>query len=143
MTTLRLVALALLATPLAAQYTYYYADTLTSVNSSNWTQNGDFTTGSSGLVAPDDNGGSLISTLSSPTQPDYEVRATLNLTTSGGLYAIYLRASQNAYGWGNGSYYSFEGSPQEFVTSVILRGFPDLLKSDIFGVGHGHAPCFQ
>jgi len=35
------------------------------------------------------------------------------------------------------------GSPQEFVTSGILRGFPGLLKSDIFGVGHGHALCFQ
>ena len=35
------------------------------------------------------------------------------------------------------------GSPQEFVRSGILRGFPDLLKSDVFGVGHGHAPGFQ
>ena len=35
------------------------------------------------------------------------------------------------------------GSPQEFVRSGILRGFPDLLKSDVFGVGYGHAPCFQ
>ena len=31
------------------------------------------------------------------------------------------------------------GSPQEFVKSGILRGFPDLLKSDVFGVGHRHA----
>jgi 4-carboxymuconolactone decarboxylase len=35
------------------------------------------------------------------------------------------------------------GSPQEFVGSGILRGFPGFLKSDIFGVRHGHAPCFQ
>jgi len=35
------------------------------------------------------------------------------------------------------------GSPQEFVTSGILRGFPGFLKSDVFGVGHGYAPCFQ
>jgi hypothetical protein len=35
------------------------------------------------------------------------------------------------------------GSPQEFITSGILRGFPVFLKSDVFGVGHGHAPGFQ
>jgi hypothetical protein len=35
------------------------------------------------------------------------------------------------------------GSPQEFVRSGILRGFPGLLKGDIFGIGHGHALCFQ
>jgi hypothetical protein len=35
------------------------------------------------------------------------------------------------------------GSPREFVRRGILRGFPGFLKSDIFGVGHGHAPCFQ
>jgi hypothetical protein len=37
----------------------------------------------------------------------------------------------------------FSGSPQEFITSGILRGFPVFLKSDVFGVGHGHAPGFQ
>ena len=31
------------------------------------------------------------------------------------------------------------GSPQEFVRSGILRGFPDFLKSDVFSVGHSHA----
>jgi hypothetical protein len=35
------------------------------------------------------------------------------------------------------------GSPQEFVRSCILRGFPGFLKSDVFGVGHGHALRFQ
>ncbi|MGD1094862.1 MAG: hypothetical protein ABSB35_23070, partial [Bryobacteraceae bacterium] len=39
--------------------------------------------------------------------------------------------------------YALYGSPQEFVTSGILRGFPGFLKSDVFGVGHGYAPCFQ
>ena len=38
---------------------------------------------------------------------------------------------------------SFFGSPREFVTGGILRGFPEFLKSDILGVGHGHALCFQ
>jgi SAM-dependent methyltransferase len=36
-----------------------------------------------------------------------------------------------------------KGSPQEFVRRGILRGFPGFLKSDVFGVGYGHAPCFQ
>jgi DNA-binding response OmpR family regulator len=35
------------------------------------------------------------------------------------------------------------GSPQEFVESGILRGLPDFLKSDVFGVGGGRAFCFQ
>ena len=35
------------------------------------------------------------------------------------------------------------GSPQELVITVILRGFLRLLKSDVFGVGHSHAFCFQ
>jgi len=38
---------------------------------------------------------------------------------------------------------TFSGSPQEFVRSGILRGFLDLLKSDVFGVGGGHALCFE
>ena len=72
MNPLNLAALMLLAAPLAAQYTYYYSDPLTSVNSSNWTSNAYATTGPSGLSIPDVvYGGSLISTLSSPTQPDY------------------------------------------------------------------------
>jgi hypothetical protein len=44
------------------------------------------------------------------------------------------------FGQGAGSIF---GSPQEFITSGILRGFPVFLKSDVFGVGHGHAPGFQ
>ncbi len=35
------------------------------------------------------------------------------------------------------------GSPQEFVGNGILRGFLDLPKSDVFGVGCGHALCFE
>src|SRR5205807_1296340 len=35
------------------------------------------------------------------------------------------------------------GSPQEFVGSGILRGFPGFLKGDVFGVGHYHALRLQ
>jgi transposase len=40
-------------------------------------------------------------------------------------------------------YDAFFGSPQEFVKASILCGFPHLLKSDIFSVGHDHASGFQ
>ena len=35
------------------------------------------------------------------------------------------------------------GSPREFGEVAILGGFPDFLKSDIFGVGDGHTAGFQ
>jgi hypothetical protein len=35
------------------------------------------------------------------------------------------------------------GAPQEFVRTGILRGLLDFLKSDVFGVGDGHALRFQ
>jgi integrase/recombinase XerD len=35
------------------------------------------------------------------------------------------------------------GSAQQFVKSGILRGFPDFLKSDVFGIRGGHAFCLQ
>jgi hypothetical protein len=35
------------------------------------------------------------------------------------------------------------GSPREFGQVAVLGGFPDFLKSDIFGVGDGHAAGFQ
>jgi hypothetical protein len=38
---------------------------------------------------------------------------------------------------------AINGSPQELGKSVILRGFPGFLKSDVFGVGHGHTLRFQ
>jgi RHS repeat-associated protein len=102
---------ALLAAPLSAQYTYYYSDALTSVNSSNWQSNGAVTTGSSGLIIADANGGALISKLSPPTQSDYEVRATLNFAASGGVYSIFLRASLDTLAFMNGTYYDFEINP--------------------------------
>src|SRR5712692_1077986 len=109
--TRRLLLPVLFATPLLAVYTYYYSDTLTGINASNWTQNGVLSTSGSGLTSADGNGGSLISTVSVPDgSNDYEVRATVNLTASGGNYISYLRASANALlAAGNtGSYYAVE-----------------------------------
>lgn len=82
---------------LFAAYTYYLTDTLTSINTTNWTQNGTLTAGSGGLTSSNANGGSLISKVAVPDgTSDYEVRTTLTLAQSGGTYVTYLRASSNA-----------------------------------------------
>jgi len=55
-----------------------------------------------------------------------------------------IRHGRNRYGENyETGWAAFLGSPQEFVKSGILRGFRGLLKSDIFGVGDGHALCLQ
>ena len=80
-----------------ATYTYYYTDGLTSINTSNWTENGTLTAGSGGLTSSNSNGGSLISKVAVPDgSSNYEVKTTLTLTQSGGTYVTYLRASTNA-----------------------------------------------
>ncbi len=56
------------------------------------------------------------------------------------IFGSYHAPSDNKVDW---DAVSKRGSPQEFVRRCILRGFPDFLKSDVFGVGDGHAPCFQ
>jgi hypothetical protein len=94
----RLAIFAAACSALLGTYTYYFTDTLTSINTSNWTQNGTLTAGSGGLTSSNiTTGGSLISKVSVPDgTSDYEVRTTLTLTASGGNYITYLRASSNA-----------------------------------------------
>lgn len=95
-------------------YQYYYTDPLTSVNSSNWVQNGSVTATSTGLTATTSGGGSLISSIAVPDgTSDYEVKTTLTLATSGGTYVSYLRASPDAKtGPGaTGTFYSLEYTP--------------------------------
>jgi hypothetical protein len=78
-------------------YTYYFTDSLTSINTTYWTQNGTLTAGSGGLTSSNANGGSLISKVAVPDgTSDYEVKTTLTLTQSSGDYITYLRASSNA-----------------------------------------------
>jgi hypothetical protein len=82
---------------LLGTYTYYFTDSLTSINTSNWYQNGTLTAGTGGLTSSSSNGGSLISKVAVPDgSSNYEVKATLTLTQSGGNYVVYLRASSNA-----------------------------------------------
>ena len=87
-------ALAAVCSALYGTYTYYYTDTLTSINTTNWKQNGILTAGTGGLTSSDSNGGSLVSKVAVPDgSSNYEVNTTLTLTQSGGTYVTYLRAS--------------------------------------------------
>lgn len=63
---------------------YYYSDALTTIDPSKWIQNGSLTATSTGLTAPEANGGSLISRVAVPDgTSDYEVKTTLTLMSSG------------------------------------------------------------
>jgi RHS repeat-associated protein len=90
-------------------YQYYFSDTFTS-NDGHWTQNGTVTLGS-GLTSSATNGGSMISNVAVPDgTSNYEVRTRLGLTTSGGTYTTYLRATSNALhgSTSQGSFYAVE-----------------------------------
>src|SRR5438128_1993453 len=96
----RLIPAVFFAATLFGAYTYYYTDTLQSVDTTKWTQNGSVAATGSGLTATTPGGGSLISTVAVPDgSSDYEVKATLTLTQSGGTYVSYLRASSDALGY--------------------------------------------
>ena len=87
-----------------------HTDTLQSINTTNWTQNGTLSILSGwGLSATSSSGGSLISKLAvqGPSTTNYEVNATLALNASGGVYVEYVRATSNAL-TGTGSYFSTE-----------------------------------
>jgi hypothetical protein len=91
-------------------YQYYYSDSLTSINSNHWIQNGSGSAGSGGYTST--GSGNLVSSasISSRSIVNYEVRMTIALTQSGGNYAALARASDDAV-LGNtnaGSYYALE-----------------------------------
>jgi enterochelin esterase family protein len=97
------------------------------------------------------------------TQPDRARRAIAGLSMGGGqamniglgnpsLFALVgsfsgagLRGAElkTLYRGAFADTKAFNGSPQDFVRSDILRGFPGFLKSDVFGVGHSHALRLQ
>jgi hypothetical protein len=91
-------------------YQYYFTDTLLSINTTNWTQNGTLAVLPTwGLSATSSGGGSLISKVAvqGPSSTNYEVNMTVALKTGGGYYVEYLRASSNAL-TGQGTYFSVE-----------------------------------
>ncbi len=100
-------AFPLVFTPCAlAQYQYYYSDSFSTVNTSNWYVNGSLTTGSSGLTSSST--GAVISKVAVPDGSSfYEVKMTLALTANGGKYYSYLRATSNTDAdAGTGTYYA-------------------------------------
>ena len=79
---------------LFGSYQYLYQDPLTSINAAKWQQNGSVAASGAGLTSTDlYTGGSLIS---KDPPADDEVKITLNLVASGGIYVAYLRASLDA-----------------------------------------------
>jgi len=109
---LRLLPL-LLAAPgsLFASYIYYYTDTLTTINTANWYQNGSLTATTGGLTAPTASGGALISKVAVPGGgSDYEINSTLTIPASGGTYVQLIRGTTNAISGpaAGGTYYSIE-----------------------------------
>jgi hypothetical protein len=80
-------------------YQYYYSDTFGSINSAAWYQNGTgLTTSSAGLTSSSTSGGSVISkaAVQGSSASEYEVKATLTLTATGGSYALYTEGTSNA-----------------------------------------------
>jgi hypothetical protein len=130
-------------------YQYYFNDSLTSINSSYWTQNGSVSAGSSGLTATSSNGGSLISTVAVPDgTSDYEVKAVIDTPSYwSGAYVIYLRASSNAMtGPGaTGTFYSIELNnnftyPPYYANVVInkcVNGSVTQLQSTMMSIHNG------
>jgi hypothetical protein len=76
-------------------YQYYYTDHLASVDATKWVKNGSISAGSGGLTSSAS--GLLISSVAVPDgSGNYEVKMTLALTTNGGNFFSYLRASSNS-----------------------------------------------
>lgn len=87
--------LILAAAALSAAYTYYYGDNLTTVDGTKWYTNGTVSAGTGGLTIS--GSGSLISKVAVPDgTSEYEVKAKLTLGQSGGIYTLYLRATNDA-----------------------------------------------
>ncbi|HYL35376.1 MAG TPA: hypothetical protein VEV17_05650, partial [Bryobacteraceae bacterium] len=97
--------------PAFAGYTYDYANLLNPYNSSQWSATGSNNASSNMYTSSASNGGSLIFTSSLPAPSNsYEVRTTLTLTSSGGNYLTYLRASYGSLlaSGNNGTFYAIE-----------------------------------
>lgn len=97
---------------LHAAYSYFYTDTLATIDTARWQQNGSVTATGSGLTATTAGGGSLIYKQAIPDAipQDYEAKTTLTLAASGGTYTIYMRASLDARLGPTeaGTFYAFE-----------------------------------
>ncbi len=95
----------------ATGYRYYFSGKLSNASTDNWNISGDAASADAGLTSASATGAALLSRLAVPDgSSDYEVRETLNLKQSGGIYTIYLHASPDAMAGpaAAGSYYAVE-----------------------------------
>ena len=83
MKALRWSLLALAASPAWASYQYYSTDSLALIDPAKWNTTGAVAAVAAGLVAPDSNGGSLLSRVPIPDgSSEAEVAITVNLVSS-------------------------------------------------------------
>ena len=106
--------------PLAfAGYSYDYANLLNPYSSGQWVANGSVSASNNMYTSPSSTDvGSLIwngGSLSTPN--NYEVRTTLALTSNGGSYITYLRATASSLlATGAGTFYATE------IGNVVISG---------------------
>ncbi len=109
------------AIPGFGQYAYYYSDSLTSYNTTNWTLNGTGSFTSGGFTSSGSSGLVYKQALPPPGDSTYEVRMVLTLTQSGGTYSALLRASPTANlgtSSATGTFYAVEVSNVTFTGGV-------------------------
>jgi len=95
----------------ATGYRYYFSDKLTAISAEQWSIRGDAVQAADGVTSASASGAILLSRIAVPDgSSDSEVRASLNLKASGGVYTIYLHASPDALAGSaaSGSYYAVE-----------------------------------
>ena len=127
MTKLRFGLALLLVGAAWASYQYYYADNLTTIDLTKWTQNGNLVASANGLTSANVwTGGSLVSTVAAPDGNDYDAQMTIHLQGDAGSpqFSLYARASPNT-----SAYYRLtsEGACYCFQKSVPGQGITTLL----------------
>jgi len=104
----------------ATGYRYYFSDKLTALSPDSWAMRGDAAQAPDGVTSASATGAALFSRIAVPDgSSDSEVRASLNLKASGGVYSIYLHASPDALAGSapSGSYYAVEVENPTFSDS--------------------------
>jgi hypothetical protein len=95
----------------ATGYRYYLSDKLSAPSADKWASQGDAGASPEGLTSASASGTALISRVAVPDgSSEYEVRASLSLKESGGVYSLYLHASPDALAGpaAAGSFYAVE-----------------------------------
>ena len=141
----RIILLLSAVVPALAVYTYTTIDTLTSANSTTWQANGSPTYNGNGLNSS--SAASLISKITTPGNAnEYEVAAKLNLTSNGGSYYLYVRASQDVYTNGStatGTFFAFEVANPVFLNGACTATLNawKRFNGNVYQMGTTTMPC--